>query len=90
MKVNNPDIEGIKKFDFVKKVEHQNGLVSLTVNDANKNLPLILQSIGKVESVEIHSPTLNDVFLHYTGREIREESGEGGWADRAINYQKKS
>ena len=38
--------------------------------------------VGAVESVEVHTATLNDVFLHYTGREIREESGEGGMFER--------
>ena len=28
-----------------------------------------------VDSVSIRKPSLGDVFLHYTGREIREEAG---------------
>src|SRR5208283_608011 len=30
-----------------------------------------------VRTVRAHRPTLDDVFLHYTGREIREQHGEG-------------
>jgi len=30
----------------------------------------------ELKSVSIHKPTLNDVFLHYTGREIRAEEAE--------------
>jgi hypothetical protein len=35
-----------------------------------------LQVAGEVDYVEVHSPDLNDVFLHYTGREIREQAGD--------------
>ena len=31
-----------------------------------------------IESLSIHEPTLEDVFIHYTGREIREEKAESG------------
>jgi len=89
IKIQNPKLEKIKKLEFVKKVEIKNNLVYLTVTNANENLAQILQIIGKVGSVEIHSPTLNDVFLHYTGKEIRGESPEGGWLERAINFQTK-
>ena len=30
-----------------------------------------------IESIALHKPTLEDVFLHFTGRKIREESAEG-------------
>jgi ABC-2 type transport system ATP-binding protein len=87
LKIKNPNLPAAKKLKCVKKVERKNHVVSLTVTDANKNLPQILKTIGKVESVEVHSPTLNDVFLHYTGREIREDSPEGGWAERIMHQR---
>jgi ABC-2 type transport system ATP-binding protein len=82
LSVHNANIAKIKKLKFVKKVKRTNSTLTLTVADANKNLPKILRTVGKVESVEIHSPTLNDVFLYYTGRTIREDSAEGGWMER--------
>ena len=30
-----------------------------------------------VESVSLHKPSLDDVFLHYTGKTIREEEATG-------------
>jgi ABC-2 type transport system ATP-binding protein len=87
IKINNPEIENIRKFDFIKNVELKDGLISLTVKNANEHLQKILQTIGNVESVEIHSPTLNDVFLHFTGREIREGTPEGSWGQKAMNYR---
>jgi ABC-2 type transport system ATP-binding protein len=89
LKQNNPVVNEIKKLDFVKKIETKNGMVYLTVSNASANLQQVLQIAGKVESVEIHSPTLNDVFLFYTGREIREDSPEGGWGQRVMNLRSK-
>jgi ABC-2 type transport system ATP-binding protein len=87
LEVKNPKIDEIKKLKFVKKVETKDGLLYLTVTNANRHLPEILKTVGKVESVEVRSPTLDDVFIHYTGREIREEPAEGGWAERVIHQR---
>ena len=85
LKRKNLSIKALKHLDYVKKVSKCDGEVCLTVKDANKHLQEILEAVGKVESVEIRSPTLNDVFLHYTGRAMREESPEGGWAERMMH-----
>jgi len=82
-----PNIEAIKKLDFVKKVEMVDKTVSITVEGARKHLPKILETIGKVDSVYVREPTLNDVFLHYTGQEIRDTEAEGGWVQRAMNVR---
>lgn len=87
LKVREPNLEEVRNLEFVKKVESRGNQVMLTVTHANEHLQQILQVIGKVESVEVHSPTLNDVFLHYTGKEIRESSAEGGWAERTMHYR---
>jgi hypothetical protein len=55
------------------------------LENANIHLQEILHVIGPIDSVEIRSPTLDDVFLHYTGRAIREDSPEGSWAEKAMN-----
>jgi len=85
LKTNSTNFAKIKKLKFVKKIKKTNSILTLTVTEASKNLPKILKTVGKVESVEVHSPTLNDVFLHYTGRKIRDESPEGGWAERVMH-----
>ena len=86
-KIKNPSIESVRRLSFVKEVKRLDDSVVVTVSNADKNLQQILKVIGKVESVELHAPTLNDVFLHYTGREIREESPEGGWFERVSNLR---
>ena len=52
----------------------------LAVANAEKLIPKLIKiaaEIGvEVSSVSVYHPTLNDVFLHYTGREIRAEEAE--------------
>ena len=88
LKVDDPQLEEIARLEFVKKIERKDGIVALTVINASERLPLLLQLIGKVDSVEVRSPTLDDVFLHFTGKAIREGSPEGGWAERMMHAKK--
>ena len=49
--------------------------VCLTVEHANKHVQDILSIVGKVKSTEIRSPTLDDVFIHYTEEECEKAPG---------------
>jgi ABC-2 type transport system ATP-binding protein len=53
--------------------------LELTVRGGEALLPRIVEAAAKngifVESVSLREPNLADVFLHYTGREIRSEGG---------------
>ena len=82
LRVRSPNIEGLKGLDYVLSIDQSGSTLRLTVKDASVHLQEILGIVGAVDSVEVHTATLNDVFLHYTGREIREESGEGGVFER--------
>ncbi|MDE1827778.1 MAG: ATP-binding cassette domain-containing protein [Candidatus Micrarchaeota archaeon] len=85
LKIAKPNIAAIKKLKYVKKIKQMDRFLVLTVNDAGKHLQEMLMRVGEVKSVESHSPTLNDVFLHYTGSEIRSEEGEGGYFARFMH-----
>jgi len=87
IKIKNPRLDELKRLRYIEKVNVLDNTVSLTVKDANKHLQEILRVIGAVESVELRSPTLNDVFLHYTGKEFRQEEGEGGFWQRAMTMR---
>jgi ABC-2 type transport system ATP-binding protein len=54
--------------------------IRLAVSNAEKLIPKLIKTAAEigveVSSVSIHHPTLNDVFLHYTGRDIRAEEAE--------------
>jgi ABC-2 type transport system ATP-binding protein len=53
------------------------GRLELTVQDGETMLPKVVETAAEnrmhVEAVVLHQPSLEDVFLHYTGRAIREE-----------------
>jgi ABC-2 type transport system ATP-binding protein len=85
LKTKHPDREVFQRLTYVKKITNCDGELCLTVEDANKHLQEILNVAGKVDSVEIRTPTLDDVFLHYTGRGMREDSPEGSWAEKAMH-----
>lgn len=66
------------KEDFVRDVSLRNNTLRLTVQNGERSIPPILsiaaQSGIKIQSVSLRKPTLDDVFIHHTGRAIREES----------------
>ncbi|MDE3217586.1 MAG: ATP-binding cassette domain-containing protein [Gemmatimonadota bacterium] len=87
LRVAAPDVEALARLPFVQRVEARDRVLELTVTDASAHLQELLQAAGRVEAVEVHSPTLDDVFLHFTGRAIREGSAEGGWAERMMHHR---
>ncbi len=70
----------MKNLNIAYGVEATDSKVRLNLSEAEKMVPLIIETAAaeniEVKSVSIHKPTLNDVFLHYTGREIRDEEVE--------------
>ncbi|UCH32025.1 MAG: ATP-binding cassette domain-containing protein [Candidatus Bathyarchaeota archaeon] len=53
--------------------------LNLLVDDGGRRIPEIVKLTNEIgillESVELHKPTLDDVFLSVTGRNIRDEQG---------------
>ncbi|HXX55341.1 MAG TPA: ATP-binding cassette domain-containing protein [Methanoregula sp.] len=66
---------------WISRVEQHDGQVAITLQDAEQHLSGIVGLlIGKgitIESISIHKPTLEDVFLSFTGKTIREEEADG-------------
>ena len=77
-------IDKVRQFDFVHRVEQSDGFLVLSVKDAKKALPVLLKHV-EAESAEFASPTLNDVFIQITGRNIKEQA-EGGFMERYAKY----
>jgi ABC-2 type transport system ATP-binding protein len=77
-------IDKIRQFDFVRKVEQNDGFLVLSVNNAKRDLPILLRHV-EAEIADYAIPTLNDVFIHLTGRKIKEDP-EGGFAERYAKY----
>jgi len=87
LKIKDPDLKVLEGLSYVKNVEVKDGQVGLTVENAAVHLKEILSLFNNVEAVEVRTPTLNDVFLKYTGRAIREEYTDEGWAEAAWRHQ---
>jgi ABC-2 type transport system ATP-binding protein len=52
------------------------GLVAFVADEESAVGPIVATAGVPVRTVRAHRPTLDDVFLHFTGREIREQHGE--------------
>lgn len=72
--------ENIRSFEEVKNIIVRDNKLFITGKDAEILAPKIIEFINKnnflVKSINIRKPSLGDVFLHYTGREIREDKVE--------------
>jgi ABC-2 type transport system ATP-binding protein len=79
------DIDKIRQFSFVHKLEQSDGFLVLSVDNAKRDLPVLLQNV-EAESAEFTSPTLNDVFIQLTGRNTDKEQAEGGFMERYARY----
>jgi len=60
------------------RVERTEEGLTAYVADEEAAVGPVVAAVGvPVRMVRAHRPTLDDVFLHYTGREIRDQHGEG-------------
>jgi ABC-2 type transport system ATP-binding protein len=66
----------------VREVSTEGRLLRSRVADGARAVPTILAALDgrgiAVESVTMHRPSLDDVYLHYTGRDFRAEDQAGG------------
>jgi ABC-2 type transport system ATP-binding protein len=75
LKGKNLNKNKLNTLPFVLSIEDTETGVRLSVENSGKNLQELLCNAGEIDFVEVHSPDLNDVFIHFTGEEIREEKG---------------
>ncbi len=77
--------KAFKKLPWIKKLSHENGVFYLQVEKGEEKIPLLVkiderEAGFKIKSINLRKPTLEDVFLHFTGRTIRER--EASFAER--------
>ncbi|MFB6165897.1 MAG: ATP-binding cassette domain-containing protein [Haloarculaceae archaeon] len=67
-------------YDWVGGVEASDETLRLTVDDGSRRLPTLFADAAdadwEITSVSMREPSLEDVFIELTGREIREEGAE--------------
>ena len=76
-KIDPKQMEKMKEMMMAKNTTQLN----ITMENASEKVPDIIKIANeasiKVKSLTIKKPSLEDVFIHYTGRTIREQNGEG-------------
>jgi ABC-2 type transport system ATP-binding protein len=64
-----------KRVAGVQKITSENGTLTLLAKDSNQVLPELFQAAAaadvRITSVDIQEPNLEAVFLHLTGRALR-------------------
>ncbi len=81
------DLNKLQKLDFVEEISKDKGSFLVKIKDAQKNLQKLLAQINNLKSIEVRKRTLNDVFIHYTGRGLRDEQGNDSIAQRIMNQR---
>jgi ABC-2 type transport system ATP-binding protein len=70
----------ILTFDWIKQKKLFDGHLNVTVEDGGSSIPNILDIASKagikIDSVQMIRPSLEDVFIYYTGRTIREQEAD--------------
>lgn len=65
-----------EKLEGVEKITSEDGIINLLVKDSNQVLPGIFEAAAdanvRITAVDIQEPNLEAVFLHLTGKELRD------------------
>lgn len=83
LEVGRPEghFELLRSQAYVKDVRLVDGVFHLAVSGGERCIPELIKAVmgggGEVRSVGLKRPSLEDVFIHHTGRRIREESEAG-------------
>ena len=73
-------VEKAKALPFVHKIIVEDSYIRAYVDSGAKNLPMLIDEVrssgGTVLSATVHEQSLEDVFIHFTGKSIREEEAK--------------
>ncbi len=79
-KLSEEAIEKLRSLPFVHKITLEENAIRFYVDSGAKNLPALVDEVrllgGIILSATIHEQSLEDVFIHYTGKSIREEEAK--------------
>jgi ABC-2 type transport system ATP-binding protein len=72
--------EAIRQIDWIKNVTIDQETVRLTMEKAEERVANVILAAAEkglsIRSVNIRRPSLDDVFIHYTGKTIRDTGGQ--------------
>ena len=71
----------LEQLEFVKSTQLVDGTLRLSVDKGETAIPIFMDVAREegiaVPSIALHEPTLEDIFIKYTGREIRAQEASG-------------
>jgi len=83
-----PLVNQIKSLDWIKNITRHDENLSLTMEKGERRIPELINVAREngvnVTCVHLRKPSLEDVFLHFTGRTIREEEASQAERNREI------
>lgn len=69
-----PSLKKELKERYNVEIKDEDGTLQIEVTNGNQFLPRLFNELTtKIDAIELRKPTLDDVFLHFTGHAIREE-----------------
>ena len=84
-------LEALGREPWIKRTRVREDVLSLTMDTGERRIPelvVMAQVHGvSVRCVNLHKPSLEDVFLHFTGRSIREQ--EAGQSEKARDMMRR-
>jgi ABC-2 type transport system ATP-binding protein len=71
----------LQEMGFKPQIMNENS-VRILVTQGKRTIPHLFQDAERlkieIENISMHQPSLEDVFIHYTGKAIRDETEGGG------------
>jgi ABC-2 type transport system ATP-binding protein len=73
-------VAALEKVDGIRSVRTRDGIIDITVQGGERFIPEVLritdQTGASARSIALKKPTLEDVFIHHTGRDIRDTEAD--------------
>lgn len=92
IRIKSSDVEQVERaltsIPWIEKLTRHNSFLDVSLKQAEKHIADVIKALHEapIESVSLHIPSLEQVFLNYTGRTIREE--EASAKDRMRQYSR--
>jgi len=79
-------IKILEKEKWIEKIKKHDNFVTMGVEKGDEKIPIIIEIAQKnkikIKSISVRKPTLDDVFLSYTGRTIRDQEVQNNSKER--------
>jgi len=87
-------VKRLKSESWIKNVKQHDSFLTLGVKKGEEKIPLIIeiaQSQGiRIKSISVRKPTLDDVFLYFTGRSMRDNEVDYSLKDEMAAFRRRA